>query len=146
MCAACAQSDRNRLRGDRRGAAVVEFALTAPILFLFLFASLEFGRYNMIQQTANNAAFEAARRCIVPGATVADGQTAGVNLLKAAGLTNVDSAVVVTPNPITNQTVQVTATVIVPVTSNLWVSPMFLKSATVTKTCTLTSDWVNSTR
>jgi len=50
--------DRNRRGPNRRcGVAAVEFALTAPILFLFLFAALELGRMNMIRQTANNAAY-----------------------------------------------------------------------------------------
>jgi len=134
-------------RGDRRGAAVVEIDLTAPILFMILFTSLEFSRYNMIQQTAYNAAFEGARQGILPGATAADCQTAGENVLKQVGIKNY--TVTISPNPITNPTThvtatQVTATVSVPVANNLWIKPMYLGSGTITKTCTLTCDWVNS--
>ena len=62
------QPDRVRRHAGRRGATTVEFAMTAPVLFLFLFAAMEFSRYNMVSQTATNAAFEGARQCIVPGA------------------------------------------------------------------------------
>ncbi len=60
------QSTRRRAR---RGATTVEFALTAPILFLFVFAGLEFGRLNMICHTMENAVYEGARRGLVPQAT-----------------------------------------------------------------------------
>ena len=137
------RAGRSRLAANRRGVSAVEFALTAPILFLFLFAALEFGRYNMIQQTANNAAFEAARAGIVPGATIADGQTAGGKILSAAGI----SGGTVTINngvALTNSTTQITATVTVPTTRNLWTSAVFCKGTATTRSCTLTSDWVDS--
>ena len=57
---------------DRTAAVVVEFAICAPILFLFFFASLEFSRVNMIRQSVENAVYEGARRGIVPGATAAN--------------------------------------------------------------------------
>jgi Flp pilus assembly protein TadG len=138
------RASRSRSAVNRDGATAVEFAITAPILFLFLFAALEFGRYNMIQQTANNAAFEAARACIVPGAAASNGQTAGLNVLKAVGLKG--GTVSINPATITNTTTQVTATVTIPVTSNLWTAPVFCKSSSTTKICTLTCDWVDSAR
>lgn len=136
---------RHRVGGsaeDRRGAATVEFALTASIFFLILFASLEFARYNMILQTASNAAFDAARACIVPQAEAADGQAAGEAILSAAGIAG--GTVTINPATIDYTTTDITATVTVPVTRNLWTSAVFFKQTQVTKTCTLTSDWVNS--
>ncbi len=144
MSVACKQTTRGWFGADRKGAAAVEFALTAPILFLFLFAALEFGRYNMLQQTANNAAFEAARQCILPGAAAADGQTAGLNVLSAARIAG--GAVAISPSTITTTTTKVTATVTVPVTRNLWTAAAFCKSTSITKSCTLTCDWVDSTQ
>ena len=79
----------------RRGAAAVEFAVTAPILFMLLFGALELGRMNMIRQTANNAAYEAARTCIVPGATNAEGVAAAKAVLASIGVTCPDP--VITP-------------------------------------------------
>ena len=144
MNAARHQTHRSRFLADRNGAVTVEFALTASILFLFLFAALEFGRYNMLQQTATNAAFEAARQCILPGAAASDGQTAGLGVLTAAEITG--GAVAINPSTITTTTSTVTATVAVPVSKNLWVAPIFCKAGTVTKSCTLTVDWTDSAR
>ena len=61
MSALRRRTNRIRRFPGRRGAAAVEFAMTVPILFMLLFAALELGRMNMIRQTANNAAYEAAR-------------------------------------------------------------------------------------
>ena len=138
------QNKRGGFHAIRRGAAAGEFALTASILFLFLFAALEFSRYNMIQQSANNAAFESTRQCILPGASASDGQTAAQNILTAVGIRN--GVVTINPTTLTNTTSTVTTTVTVPVSSNLWVTPTFTGNVTITKSCTLTSDWVFSTR
>jgi Flp pilus assembly protein TadG len=51
----------------RRGQALVEFVLVAPIFFLILFAMIDFGRYVYYVQTINNAAREGARYAIVHG-------------------------------------------------------------------------------
>lgn len=144
MKAACNPTGRGWSGAERKGTAAVEFALTAPILFLFLFAALEFGRYNMIQQAANNAAFESARQCILPGATASDGQNVGLGVLSAIGVNG--GTVTINPSTITNTTPQVTATVDVPVTANLWTAPLFFQGGSVTKSCTLTCDWADSAR
>jgi len=126
-------------------------------LVLFLFASLGFSRYNMIQQTANNAAFEAARTCVVPGAsgtltgnmTSPGAQDIGLSVLSRAGIkggtvtvydasgTNTSTVI---PGSIPNTTTKIMATVTIPVSKNLWVTPLFLGSPTITKSCTLTID------
>ncbi len=147
MKPACTPIGLRRQRANRRGTAAVEFALTVPILLLFLFTALAFSRYNMIQQTVNNAAFEAARHCIVPGAAVADGQTAGLKVLSAGFVTG--GSVTINPNPIANTTTQVTATVTAPISSNLWVTQIpgistKLFSGTASKTFTMTVDLVDS--
>lgn len=56
-------------RRKRRGAAVVEFAVVAPLLFLFVFGMIEYGRMVMVQQVITNASREAARRAVLDGAT-----------------------------------------------------------------------------
>ena len=47
---------------QRRGATVVEFALVAPVMFLFIFGIFEFGRMMMVQQAVTNAAREGCRK------------------------------------------------------------------------------------
>jgi Flp pilus assembly protein TadG len=122
--------------------AAVEFALTVPIFFLLLFAALEFGRYYMIFQTVNNAAYEAARRCILPRSSVSDGQGAGIAILSAVGLSG--GTVTITPNPITDSTTQLTVIVTVPYASNVWIAPAFLGNGSVTAKFIMTCDWVDS--
>ncbi len=45
----------------RRGATLVEFALVAPVVFMFIFGLVEFGRLLMVQQALTNAAREGCR-------------------------------------------------------------------------------------
>jgi len=134
---------RVQVRG-RRGAAAVEFALTAPILFLFLFAALELGRMNMIRQTANNAAYEAVRTCAVPGATNAEGVAKATYILESIGVANY--TVTVTPATILDNTTSVTANITVPYSTNMWVAPLFSASGSANASCTMARDWVVSTR
>ncbi len=54
---------------NRRGAAVVEFALSGSVLFLVIFGAIEFTRLMMLRNLAQDAAYEAARYCMVEGAT-----------------------------------------------------------------------------
>ena len=56
---------------DARGAAMVEFALVAPLLFVVIFGTIDFGRafhyWNLEQQMANEGARLAAVNSGVPG-------------------------------------------------------------------------------
>jgi hypothetical protein len=58
---------RLRIARDRRGQALVEFAIVAPFFFFMLFAIIDFGRYVYYVQILNNAAREGARYAIVNG-------------------------------------------------------------------------------
>jgi Flp pilus assembly protein TadG len=58
-----------RCRKERRGAAIVEFAVVAPVLFLLIFGMIEYGRMVMVQQVLTNASREAARQAVLDGAT-----------------------------------------------------------------------------
>lgn len=53
------------MRDDRRGQALVEFALILPILVLLLVGVLDFGRAIYAYNTVNNAARQGARLAIV---------------------------------------------------------------------------------
>ena len=48
-------------KSRRRGASAVEFAVVAPIFFLFVFGLVEFGRMVMVRQSVTNAAREGCR-------------------------------------------------------------------------------------
>jgi Flp pilus assembly protein TadG len=51
-------------RKNRRGAAVVEFAIVAPVFFLLVFGMIEYGRMVMVQQILTNASREGARYAV----------------------------------------------------------------------------------
>lgn len=75
-----------RLRSER-GAALVEFALTLPLLLLLLVGIMDFGlafqRYNAL----NNATREGARMAVLPGYTPGDVESRVNAYLAAAGVT-----------------------------------------------------------
>src|SRR5262245_27387459 len=61
-----------RQSAARRGAAVVEFAVLAPVLFLLIFGMIEYGRMVMVQQLITNASREGARVAILDGMANSD--------------------------------------------------------------------------
>ena len=126
----------------RRGATAVEFAITAPILFLFVFAAVEFSRANMIRNTSTNAAYEGARRGIVPGASAADVQAAALAVVDSVLING--AQVTVSPATITPDTQQVTVTVQVPLDENGWVMPLFFAGKTIVADCTLRRDLIET--
>ena len=56
-----------RLRRDDRGVALMEMALTLPLLLLISVGILEFGRAFQTWQIVTNAAREGARVAVLPG-------------------------------------------------------------------------------
>ncbi|MHC4402875.1 MAG: TadE/TadG family type IV pilus assembly protein [Planctomycetota bacterium] len=90
---------RRRGPGRRRGATLVEFALVAPLLFLLIFAIIEFGRFVMAQQILTNAAREGARRAVLEQSTVSEVQQTVSDYL--ANSTIPGASVTVSPDPLT---------------------------------------------
>ena len=119
-------------RRERRGAAVVEFAVVAPLFFLLVFGMIEYGRMVMAQQVITNASREGARLAVLDGATNAS-VTSQVN----SYLTNSSvSGASVTINPVEPSTAgygaSVTVTVSIPFSQVSWLpSPMFLGGRTL---------------
>ena len=126
---------RNSQRKTRRsGVAAVEFAIVAPIFFLLVLASLEFGRMNMIRHTADQAAYEAARYAMVPGATAAEARAKANSLLQIVGTRGATVTVI---GPTDDE---VTVNVSVPMNQNGWISPRFSKDHTIRATSTLKTE------
>ncbi len=123
-------------RNHRRGAVTVEFAIAAPVLFLFVFAGVEFSRVNMIRNTIENAAYEGARRGVLPGATAANCEAVTQDLLDRIGVT--DSTITVTPPVILADTQDLTVTVEVPMTmDNGYITPKYYLGTTLRASVTL---------
>jgi len=129
---------KRRPRNRRKGAAAVEFAITAPVLFLFVFTSVEFARMNMIRHTVDNAAYEAARAGIVPGATSENVEGRARSIMSYVGAVGVD--VVITPTVILPETEEVTVEVSVPCNHNGFLAPHFFADSVLAGTTTMTRE------
>ncbi len=70
----------------RRGSAVVETAVMAPLLMAMMFGMTEMGSAFLIRQTMTNAAREGARTASLPGATLNDVKAAVANTMSGASL------------------------------------------------------------
>jgi Flp pilus assembly protein TadG len=128
----------NRRRDARTGAVVVEFAIAAPIFFLFMLLAFEFGWLNVMRHTADNAAYEAARTAIVPGATAAEALAKATSILNVVGARN--ATINITPNNITNSTTAVTVAVDLPMSSNGLITPRFTGNTVLHSVSTLRTE------
>jgi Flp pilus assembly protein TadG len=84
-------------RQERRGAAVVEFAIVAPVFLLFVFGIIEYGRMVMVQQVLTNATREGARIAVLEGSTEDEVRTAVVDYCTASRVAVAAADVDVTP-------------------------------------------------
>ena len=66
---------RSRLRSNQRGAALIEAAMTLPLILLVSVAIFEFGRAYQTWQVLTNAAREGARVAVIAGTTDARGRS-----------------------------------------------------------------------
>ena len=77
---------RTRIRNNERGAALIETAITIPIILLISVGIFEFGRAYQTWQVLTNAAREGARIAILADKTEADVTAAVRNYMQAGGL------------------------------------------------------------
>ena len=123
-----------RVGNDRRGVLTVEFAIVAPLIFLLFLGGLELTALNFARQTAGNASYEAARKLIIPGGTVAQAQAEGLRQMSIVGLGTGATCTVV------NAATTATATVSVPATNVSWGLMRFCAGYNITQRCTLTKE------
>lgn len=129
-------------RSDRLGATLVEFAIIAPVFFLVIFAMFEFSRFNIIRHTSDNAAYEAARIAIVPGATAGEAIAEANRILNIVGARN--ATVSVNPSVITKETSSITVSIDIPMNSNGLVVPKFTSNKTLHAESTLRTERVQT--
>jgi len=122
-------------RAARRGAALVEFALVAPIFLLLVVGSIEFGRAIMVQEALTNASREGVRTGIEDGSLTTDVTTAVNNYLTDMSISGASTSVTPADPGTTSGGTEVTVTVSISYSSISWVpSPMFLKNTTLSAT------------
>lgn len=119
----------------RLGATTLEMALVTPLMFLFVFAGMEFSRANMIRNVLDNAAFEGARRGVVPGAQKADCIAVAEQQLDIVRIK--DYTVDVDPKNIDQNTTEVTVTVTIPLSTNALPMSKFIGTNNLTRQVTL---------
>ncbi len=133
---------KNLKSSDRAGATTVEFAIVAPIFFLIVFTMFEFARLNVIRHTADNAAYEAARTAIVPGATAAEATARANELLNMLGTRG--AQITISPGVITEAASEVTVDIDIPMSQNGWVTPNFTSGQTLHAESTLRTERVQT--
>jgi Flp pilus assembly protein TadG len=130
---------RTKTRRRRHtGAALVEFALAAPVAFMMVFALIEFSRLAMLNNTAENAAYEGCRAAIIPGGTAEKARAAASRLMISVGAVN--PTITVTPPLILETVDEVTVEVRLQLNQNGWIIPLFTKDKTLIKRCKLTRE------
>jgi hypothetical protein len=91
---------RRSRRKNRRGAAVVEFAFVAPLLFMLIFGIIEFGRLLMVQQILTNASREGARRAVLEQATASEVESVVTTYMSSSSVSG--ASVTVSPSQLTS--------------------------------------------
>lgn len=71
---------------NARGQAVIEMALTLPLLLLVVFGIIDFGFMFQRYESVTNAAREGARLGVLPDYTAAEAQNRALDYLRASGL------------------------------------------------------------
>jgi Flp pilus assembly protein TadG len=124
-----------RFSADRVGATLVEFAIAANVLFMFVMGMLEFSRAYGIRHALRQACYEGCRTGCTPGATVAEVRSTAQGYLDLVGVVN--PTVTVTPTVIDSNTTEVTVSIAATFRDSSWFTPMFLGSAVIRSTTTL---------
>lgn len=122
---------KSRVGGDpkRKGAAVVEFALVAPVFILFVLGIVEFGRGMMVQQAMINATREGAREAALPEATKSSVKDVVTDFLEIMQIEVEANQITVTPDPATAfSNEQITVSVQVPYNDVAWVPGSYLRN------------------
>ncbi len=121
---------RRRKADSRTGAAIVEFAIVANVLFVMVLTCMEFARMNMVRNLAQDAAYFAARHVIVPGATETEGIAEAERIMGAL----LSSGYTVDISSLDFGATEVTVTVSVDLDHVALFAPMFIKNATIEST------------
>lgn len=123
---------------SRRAAAAVEFAVIAPVLILFLFGAIDFGRAMMVSNLLTSAAREGARIGVVPNTENVDIRTLVNANLNSVGVPSTHAVTTIRVNGVTKDVSTamtgdlVSVTVTMPFNKVSWLpTSWFLKDATL---------------
>lgn len=109
--------------------------MVMPVFVLFLFGFFEFGHALMIDSISENAAYEGARRGIVPGATEESAKQAAEDIAIASSLQSVDVQVV--RSEVSPGVQGITVTVSAPMSQNAIFAGPFLSGTTISRSVSM---------
>lgn len=120
---------------SHKGQVTIEFALMSSLAFMMVLGTIEFSRVFMIRSGVSNAAYQGARRGIVPGATPAVIESVARDALARSfvKVANIE----ITPSVINSSTNEVTVKVRVDLAKNSWTASRFTKGMFIERQCTL---------
>lgn len=127
-------SNRNHARRkarNRRGTTAIEFSLVLPIALLFFFSLVTFVQAFIIRNAAENAAYFAARKGIIPGTTETEMRSLIAEEMRLGFISNFQANI-----NRAGETVQVTVTV--PFKGNAWATGGYVPDVLeITQSCIL---------
>lgn len=129
-----------KAKPNRMGAYTVEMAVGLPLVFLTILCAFELLKVSKVRHAANQGAYEAARRLVIPGATTEEAVTAANYILNTNGL-EVDS-IQVQPTEITRSTREVTVQLNLRF-RNEWSFAQLLSGRTIQTQCTLLHEYAS---
>jgi hypothetical protein len=116
---------------NRRGTTAVEFSLVLPIALLFFFSLVTFVQVFIIRNAAENAAYFAARKGIIPGATETEMRNLITQEMQLGFISNFQANI-----NRSGDTVQVAVTV--PLRGNAWATGGYVPDVlSITQSCIL---------
>lgn len=133
----------NMQKRNRRGTTTVEFAIVAPMFFLFLIGTIELWRLNMLVNTANQATFQVARAGSVIGADLDELPELAVATMADLGATITQEDVIVTTSAAGGREL-LTVEVEINLAQNAWVVPHFYLGPKLHATSTMAREVMNS--
>ena len=107
---------RPRNLKNRKGAATVEFAFSAPLLFAIIFALIEMSRLFQLSSTITTAAILGAREASISTSQAADIESEVRRTLKKVGIS--EAQIAISPGQLTPLVNNVTLRIEVPLNSN----------------------------
>jgi len=121
---------------ERKGAALVEFALVLPVFLLLIFGGLEMGRAVMVKHLLEEAARAGCRVASMQGASRADVVSVVDQALDKAGVSGYDVTVSPVPPSSADHLEPVSVTISVPHSEVAWMpSPRFMGGKSLTGVC-----------
>lgn len=133
----------NRRKVSRSGAATVEMAMVAPVLFLLIFGSVEFTRMMMVRQSLTNACREGCRHACLASAQSPTGPEEAARDIMSGVIenhaTNENLIFTINPplDPLPERGTDITVTTEIGCSSVSWLPPFFTGNTVIKTTCTM---------